>query len=56
MKVKQSRWYKIEYRKAYVYETATPTKKDHVSVVGIEDLTYYRKEFDLKHVDKTRAV
>ena len=47
---KQQRYYEVKGGLAYVYDRPRPELSSFVSIVGVDDLPYYRRNFDLKKV------
>lgn len=51
-KMKQARYYEVEGETVYIYNEPFADKATSVSIVRIEDLKYYRKQFRLSKVWK----
>lgn len=49
-KQKPQRWYEVVGDTAYVYDAPYPHDGLSVSIVPIEDLAYYRTQFDLAKI------
>ena len=45
--MKQSRWYKIKGKQAFIFDSGYEDKSQSVSFVRKEDLSYYRNNFNL---------
>ena len=52
---KPQRWYAIEGRTLYVYDQPYREKSLGVSIVSIDDLPFYRNNFQLRKVWDARA-
>lgn len=50
--MKQARYYEVEGETVYIYNEPFADKATSVSIVRIEDLKYYRKQFRLSKVWK----
>ena len=50
--MKQARYYEVEGETVYIYDAPFADKATSVSIVRIEDLKYYRKQFRLSKVWK----
>lgn len=48
--MKESRWYEYKDGMMYVYNSPIPSAATSVSVVGLEDRSYYRNMFSLKKI------
>lgn len=48
--MKESRWYEYKDGMMYVYNSPIPSTATSVSIVGLEDLYYYRNKFSLKKI------
>lgn len=47
---KQQRYYEVKDGLAYVYDKPQPENSSFSSIVSVDDLRYYRRNFDLKKV------
>lgn len=45
--MKQSRWYKIKGKQAFIFDNGYEDKSQSVSIVPVSGLTYYRNNFNL---------
>lgn len=48
--MKEARWYEYKDGMMYVYNSPIPSAATSVSIVGLEDLYYYRNKFSLKKI------
>ena len=46
--MKESRWYKIEGKKAFIFDSGYEDKSQSVSIIPKEQLSYYRNNFNLQ--------
>ena len=45
--MKESRWYKIKGKQAFIFDSGYEDKSQSVSIVRKEELNYYRNNFNL---------
>ena len=48
--MKQSRWYKIKGKQAFIFDSDYTDKSQTVSIVPKEQLIYYRNNFNLQKI------
>ena len=46
--MKESRWYKIKGKQAFIFDSGYEDKSQSVSIVPKEQLSYYRNNFNLQ--------